>query len=97
MPEFLLLMREDASGGDAAGDWDRYIDALGKGGHLRGGSSLGTGICARKDGQQVAIDHRLTGFLRIEAASIAVVQDLLKGNPAYEAGGTIEIRELVPD
>ena len=48
----------------------------------------------RKDGQLADITSHLTGFIRIEAGSLAAAALLLAGNPVYEAGGTVEIREL---
>jgi len=40
------------------------------------------------------ISAQLAGFIRIEATDLAEARTLLAGNPTYEAGGTVEIREL---
>jgi hypothetical protein len=93
MTDYILLMHE-TSGTEAPDAWDRYIATLEQGGHLRGGSAIGGGIACRKDGVNAAITAHLTGFIRIEADSLETVQALLTDNPVYEAGGTVEIREL---
>lgn len=36
----------------------------------------------------------LSGFIRVRATNLEEVKALLTGNPVYEAGGTVEIREL---
>ena len=89
MKEFMMLMK----GSGEVGDWDAYIKGLVASGKFRGGSALGHGTCARKDGQ--ADDCAVTGFMRFEAESIDDVRELLNGNPVYEAGFEIEIHELV--
>jgi hypothetical protein len=40
------------------------------------------------------ITANLTGYIRLKADSIEHAKSLLTGNPHYEAGGTVEIREL---
>ncbi|MFK7964042.1 MAG: hypothetical protein AB8C46_08750 [Burkholderiaceae bacterium] len=90
MADFLMLMRTEE--GDSA-QWSAYIDSLLASGCFRGGSALGNGICVSRD------DHAgacvTTGFMRFEAGSRDDVLALLPGNPVYEAGGEIEILELV--
>lgn len=81
--------------GDGRGeDWGPYLEKLKKSGSFRGGSAIGTGVCVRKEGSPPPITDHLAGFIRIEAESLAEAQTLLGGNPVFEAGGTIEIREL---
>ena len=92
MADFILLMHGDAPGEER--DWDGYLGRLGAAGKLRGGSAIGGGRCFRKDGAERAITSGLVGFIRVEAADVAEAETLLAGNPAYEAGGTVEIREL---
>lgn len=36
----------------------------------------------------------LTGYIRVSADSMDQAKSLLAGNPHFEAGGTVEIREL---
>ncbi len=86
-------------------DWQAYIETLTGSGKFRGGSALGNGIRARKaapdEADDQADDNRdgciVAGFMRFEADSMAEVSALLPGNPAYEAGGEIEILELTED
>jgi hypothetical protein len=36
----------------------------------------------------------LSGYIRISAGDLDEARGLLAGNPVFEAGGTVEIREL---
>ena len=96
MPDFLLLMHNDtivpAQGGD--GGWAHYLSALRASGNFEGGSAIGDGVCARKSAPVPAVASHLTGFIRIRAASLEAARTFLQGNPVFEAGGTVEIREL---
>jgi hypothetical protein len=38
-----------------------------------------------------------TGFIRVKAATMEDAVKLLNGNPVYESGGTVEVRELPRD
>jgi len=93
--------------------WERYFALLQQSGSFAGGSEIGVGRCFRKEiersgsesmsgaMQKAAIpqansDH-LTGFIRVQVANMAGAEALLSGNPVYEAGGTVEIRELLRD
>ena len=93
MPDFILLMHDDAPGG-ADDAWERYLAALRTTGHFQGGSAIGAGVCARKTGEAPAVTRHLTGFIRVTADDLDHARALLHGNPVYEAGGTVEIREL---
>ncbi len=75
-------------------DWAPYLKRLEAGGHLRGGSAIGHGACFNRNGAAFGITAHLTGFVRVEADSLEAASTLLPGNPVYEAGGTVEIREL---
>jgi len=48
----------------------------------------------RKSGVVPPVTAHLGGYIRVTAASIAEAKSLLSGNPHFEAGGTVEIREL---
>jgi hypothetical protein len=93
MPDYILLMHAPASG-DEAGDWEPYLDRLGTEGVLRGGSAIGSGVAVRKDGGAAAISETLSGFVRVTARDLDHALSLVQGNPVFEAGGTIEVREL---
>jgi hypothetical protein len=95
MPDYLLLMHDDAPAADArSDDWGPYLAKLKQTGSFQGGSAIGSGICVRKSGAAPAITDHLDGFIRIHADDLAAAERLLAGNPVFEAGGTIEIREL---
>ena len=96
MPDFLLLMHDDVLEGMSArdDDWEPYIRKLQASGHFVGGSAIGLGVCVRKTGAAPPTTGHLTGFVRIQADSLDQARRLLAGNPIFEAGGTVEIREL---
>ena len=88
-----MLMK--GGGRSDEGDWDGYIQTLRQRPEFRGGSSLGNGVSVSKRGTSEPCV--VTGFMRFEADSIAAVRELVSGNPLYEAGGDIEILELIED
>ncbi len=94
MADFILLMHALPKDAAAEVDWRPYIARLQASGHLRGGSAMGGGACFNKDGRVAGVTSHLTGFVRVEADSLGAAAALLPGNPVYEAGGTVEIREL---
>jgi len=50
-----------------------------------------TKFCASKP---TAISRQIAGDIRIRAENLNAARELVIGNPVYEAGGTVEIREL---
>jgi len=92
MTEYIFLMHDDATSNDDA--WGQYIQKLQQGGVFEGGSAIGDGVCARKNGEPASVTAHLTGYIRVTADSIDQARSLLSGNPHFEAGGTVEIREL---
>jgi hypothetical protein len=93
MPDFILLMHAPAAD-EVMADWGPYLDSLSAKGALRGGSAIGAGVALRRDGAPAAISASLSGFVRIEADDLDQARGMVAGNPTYEAGGTVEIREL---
>jgi hypothetical protein len=93
MNDYILLMHDDA-GPTSDADWDLYFAKLRASGRFSGGSSIGAGECVRKTQPTRNIASHLTGYLRVEAGSLAEARTFLEGNPVFEAGGTVEIREL---
>jgi hypothetical protein len=93
MPDYILLMHNDASGTKPS-DWGPYIAKLQATGDFQGGSAIGAGICLRKSAAAAPMTSPLSGFLRVRADSLDHARQMLVGNPVYEAGGTVEIREL---
>ena len=94
MAGFILLMHGDYDAGGRAEAWEPYLDRLGRAGVLRGGSAIGAGLCMRRSGAAPDVSGHLVGYVKIEARDLAHAQELVLGNPVYEAGGTVEVREL---
>jgi hypothetical protein len=92
MPEYILLMHGDANEGETA--WEPYLRRLDQSGCFQGGSAIGDGICVRKQGATPSVTAHLTGYVRVVADNLDHAKSMLIGNPLYEAGGTVEIREL---
>jgi hypothetical protein len=93
MTEYIFLMHDDSTAYDESA-WATYLDRLQQSGSFEGGSAIGDGICARKCGAVPSITAHLTGYIRVIAEGIDHAKALLAGNPHFEAGGTVEIREL---
>jgi hypothetical protein len=96
MPDYLFLMHDDARdlGTNRRDNWGAYIGKLQASGNFQGGSAIGAGVCARKSGAVSTITGHLAGFMRVSASSLDDARALLIDNPVFEAGGTVEIREL---
>ncbi|VVP85311.1 hypothetical protein PS918_02716 [Pseudomonas fluorescens] len=97
MNEYILLMHQDAPNSEAANDpshWARYIAQLRGTGRFDGGSSIGQGERLRKGQLSQPSVTDISGFIRVRAGNLEEAKKLLAGNPVYEAGGTVEIREL---
>ena len=97
MPEYMFLMHNDVSDSVDAPDWGPYLAALQSQGCFQGGSRIGGGVCLRKSGAVAPINDSLGGYIRVEASGLEHARQLLVGNPVFEAGGTVEIRELPRD
>ena len=80
MADYIFLMHDDDPAGGAGQDWEPYLSRLREAGVFQGGSAIGDGPCERKSGATPAP----TAHARL----------LLAGNPVFEAGGTVEIRDL---
>ena len=95
MNEYLLLMHGGTS--TEPGSWAAYITRLRTAGCFLGGSSIGGGVCATRSGPAPELTSHLVGYVKIRAADLTEATALLAGNPVYEAGGAVEIRELPED
>lgn len=97
MREYILLMHDDSredSNGEADDGWVRYLEGLSKSGRFLGGSAIGGGEGFALSGVSKAMTSHISGYLVVQAESIEEARRFLAGNPVYEAGGTVEIREL---
>ena len=91
MPDYMFLMHGDCVSPEAS--WEPYLRRLNESGAFQGGSAIG-GVCARKAGAPAPLTAHLVGFIRVNADNFDAARSLLAGNPVFEAGGTVEIREL---
>ena len=97
MRDYIFLMHDDANAGTSAEMWSSYLSFLRGRGVFEGGSSIGSGETFRKQAPPGAVSEHLIGFIRIEAESLKEATEFLTGNPTFESGGTVEIRELPRD
>ena len=93
MPEYILFMHDDVMA-DKPDAWAAYLGKLRGMGVFEGGSEIGDGSCFRKRGAPPQITTHLAGYIRVNVPTIDDARSLLSDNPHYEAGGTVEIREL---
>ncbi len=99
MTDCILFMHDDVPEERARPDseWATYFAQLRAVGAFQGGSAIGDGICASKSSPKAAITRHISGYIRVRAESLESARALVVGNPVYEAGGTVEIRELPRD
>lgn len=96
MTDFIFFMHDDVPQGQRRPDseWETYFAKLREVGAFQGGSSIGDGVCASKSSPPVAITGHISGYIRVRAENLESARELVVGNPVYEAGGTVEIRNL---
>lgn len=100
MKDFILLMHNDVPADNAQRSeeaWPEYLSKLRATGRFEGGSAIGDGICVKKSGSAGAVTTRIGGYIKVQAESLQDAKRLVAGNPVFEAGGTVEIRELPRD
>lgn len=94
MADFIFLMHNDAHTSPSSAMWETYISALRRRGVFDGGSSVGEGTAFRKDAASGPEMSQLAGYIRVRAVTAEEAREYLSGNPVFESGGTVEIREL---
>ena len=94
LKDFLLLMHSDTRRAETPSDWSAYFTKLRALGRFEGGSAIGGGVCMNDSNSAGPLHERLTGYIRVLAIDLEDAKSLVAGNPVYEAGGTVEIREL---
>jgi hypothetical protein len=99
MNDYTLLMHNDApvDPDDRPEQWPACFAKLGAANAFQGGSAIGDGICLSKRASAPEITRHLAGYIRIQAESLSAARELVIGNPVFEAGGTVEVRELPRD
>jgi hypothetical protein len=96
MRRYMLLMY-DTGGVEDPGGWDSYLEGLRESGRFEGGSSIGATAAHRKNADPTPQGAPLVGYLIVHADTIEAARSFLENNPVFEAGGTVEICELVED
>lgn len=91
----MFLMHDDTTTPVDGSAWPRYFASLGA--RFQGGSSIGTGVTVRRDQDPPVLTAHLAGYIRVVAADLTEARALVEGNPVFEAGGTVEVRELPRD
>lgn len=97
MNEYILLMHDDVQDPAIANDdarWRDYIAQLQSSGQFDGGSSIGSGTAFKQQHADRPGPTAINGYILVRAENIEAARRFLSGNPNYEAGGTVEIREL---
>jgi hypothetical protein len=94
MNEFILFMHDDADRAGTPEEWSAYFKHLRETGRFQGGSAIGDGESLRKTGKPAPVHIRLQGYIRVLARDLEEAKTLVAGNPVFEAGGTVEVREL---
>ena len=97
MPDFMFLMHNDVTAPEDEEAWGPWLGGLRAAGVFQGGSGMAGGVALRRSGMPGALSSHISGYIRVEAEDADHAARLLTGNPVYEAGGTIEIRELPRD
>jgi hypothetical protein len=95
--DFIMLMHNDTVTEPSPDMWPGYFSFLRGHDAFGGGSSIGTGATFRKQGLPGAASPHLAGYIRVRAEDMSAAQALLAGNPVFDCGGTVEIRELPRD
>jgi hypothetical protein len=97
MRDFILLMHGDTVRDAPDAMWDAYFARLRALGVFDGGSAIGGGVALRDGAPPAPLTIAITGFIQVRAAELAAAQALVAGNPVFECGGTVEVRELPRD
>jgi len=94
LKEYILFMHSDRKGSEEPEKWTEYFSRLRDSGRFKGGSAIGDGECLRKDATPGQLHSSLGGYIRVLALDLDDARTFVTGNPVFEAGGTVEIREL---
>ncbi|MBB3121708.1 hypothetical protein [Pseudoduganella violacea] len=97
MNDYILFMHNDVvdyAVADDANRWEQYILTLESSGQFDGGSAIGPGVLCKQHGRDQPAPTDIRGYIRVRADDVDQARQYLIGNPTYEAGGTVEIREL---
>ena len=110
MTDFLFLFRGGMDPNPSPEDiqrsmqeWGRWIQGLAEAGKFKGGDPLERGgkvvAGTRKvitDGPFVESKEVVGGYLLVSAASLDEATEMSRGCPIFEAGGSVEVRQIHP-
>jgi hypothetical protein len=97
MKDYILFMHNDAPDGGKprpAAEWSSYFEKLNAEHVFEGGASIGGGVCMNKSGSAPQISDRIFGYIRLRVRDINHAKELVELNPVFQAGGSVEIREI---
>ena len=97
MKDFILLMRTDgrALAPRPVDAWPTYFATLRSANAFEGGSAIGDGVVMSKNAEPTHDGITpISGYIRLRVESLEAACALVAGNPLYEAGGSVEVREL---
>jgi len=97
MADFLILMHADTTRPVPDALWEPWFRVLRAAQAFEGGSAIGGGEVLRKDQPPGPLATWIDGYVRVRAPSLEAAKALVVGNPVYECGGTVEVRELPLD
>ena len=93
MPQYLLLIQNNAKTKSTPAEWDVFIAAAKESGLFRGGSALGDRIVVG-DTQSAQSTKHISGYMRFDGDDKAKILELLKKHPVVMHGGSIELCEM---
>lgn len=94
MQDFILFMHTDTTTPVPDDLWEPWFERLRAAQAFQGGSAIGAGEVLRKDLPAACLTSGIDGYVRIRAPDLPAARALIRGNPVYECGGSVEIREL---
>ena len=77
--------------------WEAYLTSLLQSGAFDRSSTIGDDAGSRRANPSPGISGQINGYMGMRADDLANAQSFLAGHPCFEAGGTVEIRELPQD
>ena len=97
MNDYILLMHSDTVVETTDELWENYFISLREHGAFQGGSSIGAGEVLRSSEEPGRVTDHLAGYILVKAMDMSSAKALVSGNPVFECGGSVEVRELPRD
>lgn len=93
MPQYILLIQNNANTASTPAEWNAFFAAAQASGLFRGGSAIGRRVILGDASQAQSTDH-LVGYMRFDADDKQPLLALLKQHPVILHGGSAELCEL---